>query len=375
MRKLQRPKKTIFAIVFIIFLSSFFGSFTIDGFELNTKYCYATSEEEEDIEKELEEEIDKQLNNLDFGNLDTYLSNINEELSNIFAGGFTTKVENMINGDYVDGNSFFSSVLSLLWEGLLAFLPVIAMIIAVSILGGMVGNLKPVTGGKSIGNVVHFVTYGVIIVILGTTIVQLISVATTALNTLKSIMDAIFPVLLTLLTAVGGTVSVSLYQPAIAMIGNVFINLVTYFLMPIFIFSIIFSIVGNLSNNVKLDKFVSFLQGLFKWTIGLLFTLFLGFITIQGISASAVDGLSIRTAKYTIRSYVPIVGGYVSDGLFFLLPDTQCSKERPRLEYADQNECKREKARVKQRSGNQRRKCLPYIHSAISESVDATETV
>ena len=326
MRKLKRPKKTIFAIVFIIFLSSFFGSFTIDGYELNTRYCYAASEEEEDIEQELEEEIDKQLSSLDFGNLDTYLSNINDELSNIFAGGFTTKVESLINGDYVDGNSFFSSVLSLLWEGLLAFLPVIAMIIAVSILGGMVGNLKPVTNGKSIGNVVHFVTYGVIIVILGTTIVQLISVATNALNTLKSITDAIFPVLLTLLTAVGGTVSVSLYQPAIAMIGNVFINLVTYFLMPVFIFSIIFSIVGNLSNNVKLDKFVSFLQGLFKWTIGLLFTLFLGFITIQGISASAVDGLSIRTAKYTIKSYVPIVGGYVSDGLSIILSSSMLIK-------------------------------------------------
>ena len=326
MRKLKRPKKTIFAIVFVIFLSSFFGSFTIDGYELNTRYCHAASEEEEDIEQELEEEIDKQLSSLDFGNLDTYLSNINDELSNIFAGGFTTKVESLINGDYVDGNSFFSSVLSLLWEGLLAFLPVIAMIIAVSILGGMVGNLKPVTNGKSIGNVVHFVTYGVIIVILGTTIVQLISVATNALNTLKSIMDAIFPVLLTLLTAVGGTVSVSLYQPAIAMIGNVFINLVTYFLMPVFIFSIIFSIVGNLSNNVKLDKFVSFLQGLFKWTIGLLFTLFLGFITIQGISASAVDGLSIRTAKYTIKSYVPIVGGYVSDGLSIILSSSMLIK-------------------------------------------------
>ena len=42
-------------------------------------------------------------------------------------------------------------------------------------------------------------------------------------------------------------------------------------------------------------------------------------MTIQGISASAVDGLSIRTAKYTIRSYVPIVGGYVSDGLSIIM--------------------------------------------------------
>ena len=89
--------------------------------------------------------------------------------------------------------------------------------------------------------------------------------------------------------------------------------------MPLFVFSLVFSIVGNLSNNVKLEKFVSFLQGAFKWTIGLCFTVFLGFISIQGVMAGAVDGLSIRTAKYAIKSYVPIVSGYVSDGLSIIM--------------------------------------------------------
>ena len=244
----------------------------------------------------------------------------------MFSGGFVGKVESLINGEYITGDSFLSSVFSLLWDGLLDFLPIIASIIAISILGGMVGNLKPNTGGKSIGNIVHFVTYGVVIVFLGTTLVELIAMTSKTLTSLKSLMDMIFPVLLTLLTAVGGSVSVGLYQPAIALLGNIFISLITYFLMPLFIFSIIFSIVGNLSNNVKLDKFVGFLQGTFKWSIGLLFTLFLGFITIQGISASAVDGLSIRTAKYTIKSYVPIVGGYVSDGLSIIMASSMLIK-------------------------------------------------
>ena len=74
-----------------------------------------------------------------------------------------------------------------------------------------------------------------------------------------------------------------------------------------------------MSNNVKLDKFVSFLQSTFKWVIGLCFTIFLGFVSIQGIMAGAVDGLSIRTAKYAIKSYIPIIGGYVSDGLSVIM--------------------------------------------------------
>ncbi len=324
-KKLLRKRRSVFIIVFIIFISSFFGSFTIDGYVLNTPIVMAESEEDS-IEEELQIEIDEQLGDLDFSDLETYIDGLESSVKEMFSGGFTAKVESLINGEYITGDSFLSSVFSLLWDGLLDFLPIIASIIAISILGGMVGNLKPNTGGKSIGNVVHFVTYGVVIVFLGTTLVELIALTSRTLTSLKSLMDMIFPVLLTLLTAVGGSVSVGLYQPAIALLGNIFISLITYFLMPLFIFSIVFSIVGNLSNNVKLDKFVSFLQGTFKWSIGLLFTLFLGFITIQGISASAVDGLSIRTAKYTIKSYVPIVGGYVSDGLSIIMASSMLIK-------------------------------------------------
>ena len=324
-KRVRRRKGGALLVVFIIFIASFFGSFTIDGYVLNTPYVVAESEEQS-LEEEIQVEVDEQLGELDFTDLETYIDNLENSVKEMFSGGFVAKVESLINGDYITGDSFLTSVLSLLWDGLLGFLPIIASIIAVSILGGMVGNLKPSTGGKSIGYVVHFVTYGVVIVFLGTTLVELIALVSKTLTSLKRLMDMIFPVLLTLLTAVGGSVSVGLYQPAIAMLSNIFISLITYLLMPLFIFSIIFSIVGNLSNNVKLDKFVSFLQGTFKWTIGLLFTLFLGFITIQGISASAVDGLSIRTAKYTIKSYVPIVGGYVSDGLSIIMASSMLIK-------------------------------------------------
>ena len=37
-------------------------------------------------------------------------------------------------------------------------------------------------------------------------------------------------------------------------------------------------------------------------------------MSIQGITASAADGISIKTAKYAIKNYVPMLGGYISDG-------------------------------------------------------------
>ncbi len=322
-KKIFKPPKKIkiFLIVLFIFISSFYGNFSFEkGFQFFPEAVYATSEQEE-LEKELEDKIDQQLNNLNFDEIETVIKNLSTEASNLFSSSsFTEKLKLVISGDYVDtSQSFFSVVGSIFFGGLKSYMPIIANIISIAILGGMVANLKPVTNGKSIGNIVHFVTYGMVIIFLGTSLVQILTLTSTTLNSVKQLFDSIFPILLTLLTAVGGSVSVGIYQPAIALLSNLFVSLITYVLLPLFIFSIVFSLVGNLSNNVKLDKFVSFLNGTFKWSIGLCFTIFLGFISIQGIMAGAVDGLSIRTAKYAIKSYVPIVGGYVSDGISLIM--------------------------------------------------------
>ena len=49
-------------------------------------------------------------------------------------------------------------------------------------------------------------------------------------------------------------------------------------------------------------------------------------MTFQGITASSIDGISIRTAKYAIRSYVPILGSYLSDGMGLILASSNLIK-------------------------------------------------
>ena len=36
-------------------------------------------------------------------------------------------------------------------------------------------------------------------------------------------------------------------------------------------------------------------------------------MTVQGVSAAAVDGVSIRTAQYAMDNFIPIVGGMFAD--------------------------------------------------------------
>ena len=201
-----------------------------------------------------------------------------------------------------------------------------ATVVAIAISGGMLQGLRPTSNSKSIQDVIHFVTYGIIVVVLLGVTVKMVSMTGGVITSIKNQMDAIFPILLTLLTALGGTVSVSVYQPAMALLTGTILNFFSYILLPLFIFSIVFSVVSNLSNTVKLDKFTSFFHSTFKWLSGLIFTIFSAFISIQGITAGSVDGISIKTAKYAIRSYVPILGSYISDGLSIIIASSSLIK-------------------------------------------------
>ena len=324
MRQFSKQKRPVKIILVLITLLLLVLSLTLPS---TATYAEESQTIEEDLEEELGQEIDNQLGNLDLSSLEDILNSLTDgELAIFGSNSFIGKLQDLINGNFEDGTSLWSALLNLFFENILSLLPIISIIIAVALLGSMIQGLKPANNGKSISNIIHFVTYGVIVVLVLSITVKMVTLTTNTMQSMKSQMDAIFPLLLTLLTAVGGTTSTSVYQPAMAMLSGLIMNLFTYVLLPIFIFSVVFSVVSNLSNNVKLDKFTSFFNSTYKWLIGLIFTVFTAFLSIQGITAGSIDGISIRTARYAIRSYIPILGSYISDGMGLILVSSNLIK-------------------------------------------------
>ena len=287
--------------------------------------CYAEEISQDEID-DFTDEVDSQLDKIDFSSLDKILREFTSGQRSVFGNkSFFEKVKSLINGEFGESQSLWQAVLTVTFESLVSFVPFLSIIIAISLLGSLIQYIKP-TNNKGMTSLVHFVTYGVIIVLVLSQVSRLVALATNTIISIKSQMDSIFPILLTLLTAMGSTTSVSIYQPAMALLSGILLNFFTYVLLPIFIFSIIFDIVSNLSGNIKMEKFSSFLRSSYKWVMGIVFTVFTAFLSIQGLTAISVDGISIRTAKYAIKSYIPILGSYLSDGMGVILASSNLIK-------------------------------------------------
>jgi stage III sporulation protein AE len=276
------------------------------------------------IEKEIGEKIDEQLSSLDTTEIQRFIDSLSENEYELFGSkSFKDIVSAIISGDFKTGyGSFFGAIASLLLKETVKIMPTLSAIAAVAVLCGILSQMRPAFLSKSTGEIVYFVCYGAIILLVMNGIMQLIAIGSNALGSMKAQMNISFPILLTLMAAIGGTVSVTVYQPAVALLVGGITEIVTGIIFPLFIIATVFSVVGNLSDSVKLTKMTDFFKSSSTWIIGIVFTIFVSFLTIKGITAASYDGISIRAAKFAAKTYIPILGGYLSDGFDLILAST-----------------------------------------------------
>ncbi len=140
-----------------------------------------------------------------------------------------------------------------------------------------------------------------------------VALATETVDRMAGMMQAIFPLMVTLLAAVGGSASSAFYQPAVMAAAGAMTALVHQVTMPLSVSVAVLTMVGGLSEGLRVSRMCSLLRQAANWTLGFGFTIFIGVMSVQGVTAATVDGVSIRTAKYAIDNFVPIVGGMFSD--------------------------------------------------------------
>ncbi len=274
----------------------------------------------DEIEQQLSQEVLNQLTDLDLSNLEVVLSEIGDSYNLFGNSSFGDRVKQIVNGEFFNSyDSIFAAIVALVFDQFISLLPFLLTIVAITVLSNIVSNLKSGSTSGGVNDMIHFVCYGVVVLITITTFTQIMAETLKALTVMSKLMEAAFPVLLTLLTAVGAVSSVSIYKPIVAILTGGVTVIFNSFLYPLFILSFIFVVISNLSNTMKLNKFNDFIGSAFKWVVGFVLTIFSSFLMVQGISAGKFDSVSIKATKFAVKSYVPIVGGFISEGFDFII--------------------------------------------------------
>jgi stage III sporulation protein AE len=228
-------------------------------------------------------------------------------------------VYDFTSGDFssLSAGDMLSAVFGQLFSGIRDNIPVLVQVLVIllilSVLKQLSSNLM--SGTQSVSGAAYYVGYIIVCGLIVSIVYNIFGMGREVINTVAAFTEYVTPVLFTLLTAIGGFASASVLQPAIAAFTGGVTQLVTYFIFPALIVNIVFVLVGNLSSNLNLKGFSTLIGSVIKWSMGIIFIVFLGIVAIQGAGAGLFDGISIRTAKYTLDKTVPVVGGMFSESV------------------------------------------------------------
>ncbi|PGS56139.1 stage III sporulation protein AE [Bacillus sp. AFS041924] len=134
-----------------------------------------------------------------------------------------------------------------------------------------------------------------------------------AITVMIDFLRALLPILLALIATSGGVISVGFFHPILIFLMHTSGLLVTYFVLPLILVSTILSIVSIINDELNVTKLASLIRNVAVGVLGIFLTIFLGVLSVQGMTTAVTDGVAIKTAKFVTSNFIPVVGKVFAD--------------------------------------------------------------
>lgn len=272
-------------------------------------FCLANAEET-GTEASLSEVILKELDALDLTELQEYI----DGLKGWSKEGVAERLLKYLNDGAVNYEGIGRQITTVLFAKIKEIAPAFACIAAISLLAGLISVMKGGTAAGSASEMIFLIAYTAALIPLLSVLTECIQASMACISSMQKQMQIIFPLMLTLMAASGGTLTAAVCRPAVGFFATNIVSVIYAVVFPLTIAIIALSIATSMTKVLKINKFTAFFKSINKWIIGICISVFGIFFTLQGITAANYDGIVRRTAKYAIGNGVPIVGGFLSGG-------------------------------------------------------------
>lgn len=190
-----------------------------------------------------------------------------------------------------------------------------AEILIIAIVCALLNNLQRAFSSDELSNIAYFACYALLIVIISKSFYVAVGLAKDTITEMTNFMAALIPVLMTLLASVGGFTEATVMDPII--IGTINLNARIYvnIIIPLILIGFVLQFVNSISDEYKISNLTKLINQVAIWAQGVIMTIFIGVVTIRGITSKTIDQVTVKTAKYAVDNFVPIVGKCLSDAI------------------------------------------------------------
>ena len=223
-------------------------------------------------------------------------------------------LNNAIKGE-IDNNELLKNIFPLLGEEIKEAIKVMVSIIVIVLINSVFKSIADNLNNKSVSQITYYVQYILIATVIMNNFSNIITLLKDTITNMTGFLQSLFPLLMTLMLASGSVVSVNMIQPIILFIINLISNIFQTIIIPAVLIGTALAIVSKISDRIQIDKLSKFIKSSSVWVIGILLTIFVGVLSIEGTLGSSVDGITAKTAKAAVSSFIPVVGKVLGDAV------------------------------------------------------------
>lgn len=168
-------------------------------------------------------------------------------------------------------------------------------------------------GNKGVSQITYFVEFILIATIVLTSFSSCISMVKDTIQNLVGFSNTLVPILITLMLTTGSITSASMTEPILLLLINFIGNIISNLILPIILISTSLNIVSQISDEIKISKISKFLNSTTVWVLGIIMTLFVTVLSLEGGLTQTVDGVTAKTTKAAVSTVIPVVGKILGD--------------------------------------------------------------
>ena len=186
-------------------------------------------------------------------------------------------------------------------------------VVGVILICALLDTLKPSLPGAGFLSTLSAVSSLCISVVVIMPLVSFIGRCAKTIGVSSAFMFSYVPILASIMISSGHAVTAGSYQVLMLSVSEIVSQVSSKLFVPVVSSFLAISFISAISNRINVSGICKFFYKFVKWGLSLSMTVFVSLLTLQSLVGSSVDNVGSKATRFMISSFIPIVGGALSD--------------------------------------------------------------
>lgn len=188
-----------------------------------------------------------------------------------------------------------------------------ALILSLLLIYSVFDNFRDGLKNRELKSIADTVFVLIVTVSISTPVISVINRAVNSINNAGSFMILYIPIMAVVLITNGQSITGASYYSLVVMVGEGVTWISKNLVSPLLSVFLGLSVTSAVSSDNNLQGIIKEISKVIKWIIGFAMTVFSGLLTFKTLITTSADTVSTRAVRFTLSSFIPIVGSALSE--------------------------------------------------------------